>query len=256
MNKLTGIPALLLSMTLLCACTPTALTVKAPTQQPATLPPMVESLQLLTSPFSEEGQTPNYKIMAQIPYLNNPSDARIQAFNTRLKTVSDDAIAAFKKDLAQEPAAPISAGSSFDLRYDLIGQRGGIWSVKFSAEVYMDGAAHPYHYSIPLNYDLEDGRELALDELFVPGSNYLELIADYCKTELSGRDIGFDGFSQGADPTNENYRNWNISDDGILITFDEYQVAPYVAGPQTVVIPFDTLREVVNPQGVLAPFMK
>ena len=45
-------------------------------------------------------------------------------------------------------------------------------------------------------------------------------------------------FSDGAKPTPENYAVWNVSADGLVITFNEYQVAAYAAGPQEVVIPF------------------
>jgi hypothetical protein len=37
----------------------------------------------------------------------------------------------------------------------------------------------------------------------------------------------------------------------LLITFDEYQVAPYAAGPQKVAIPYSELRALINPQGPL-----
>jgi hypothetical protein len=52
----------------------------------------------------------------------------------------------------------------------------------------------------------------------------------------------------------ENYRNWNITPDGLMITFDEYQVAPYAAGPQTVTVPYSELRGLINPEGVLKQF--
>jgi hypothetical protein len=52
-------------------------------------------------------------------------------------------------------------------------------------------------------------------------------------------------------PTPENYRNWNIATDGLMITFDEYQVAAYAAGPQTVVVPYSELQAVIDPASPL-----
>jgi hypothetical protein len=130
-----------------------------------------------------------------------------------------------------------------------------VLSLNFGFSVYSDGAAHPYSYTITYTYDLEKGQEISLDQLFLPGSNYLELIASYCKNELSKRDIGFDGFfTTGADPTPENYRNWNITPDSLMITFDPYQVAAYAAGPQVVTIPYGELHGLINPQGPLEQF--
>jgi hypothetical protein len=91
-----------------------------------------------------------------------------------------------------------------------------------------------------------------LSELFLPDAKPLPVIADFCKKELAKRDIGFAMFAAGADPTAENYTVWNISADGLVIVFNEYQVAAYVAGPQTVVIPFGELEKIINPSGPLA----
>ena len=57
---------------------------------------------------------------------------------------------------------------------------------------------------------------------------------------------------EGAKPTVENYRNWNIAPEGLRITFDTYQVAPGAAGPQMVMVPYAELKSVVDSQGPLA----
>ena len=222
-----------------------------------TVASLSQSLSLASESFNESGSAPVYAIAAQIPYLQGSTDPRVETFNARLKQVAETDIDVFRKDiLANQPPTPIVAGSSYDLRYQQIGQRGEVWSVKFDVMIFVDGAAHPGHYSITVNYDLGQGRELALDDLFLPNSNYLQVIADYCKAELSKRDIGFQDvmFNSGADPKPENYQRWNISNDGLIVTFDEYQVAAYAAGPQTVTVPFSALQSVINPQGALTLF--
>jgi hypothetical protein len=244
------------------ACSAAAFPAREDPTPMGTFPPinsanLSQSVSLVSIPFSEEGQTPVYTITAQIPNLTGNDDPRVQAFNSELKDIVQKEVDSFKENTLQYAAtSPISAGSSLDVRYTLIGQRGDVWSIKFDVSYYYDGAAHPGDYSVPVNYDLEHGRDLTLDELFLPGSHYLEAISQYCKSELSKRDIAFDMFSQGADPTSENYRSWNISDDGLMITFDEYQVAPYAAGPQVVVIPFSELEQLINHQSPLAPFIQ
>jgi hypothetical protein len=42
----------------------------------------------------------------------------------------------------------------------------------------------------------------------------------------------------------------------LLITFDEYQVAAYAAGPQTVVVPYSELKGLIDPQGALGNFIQ
>ena len=227
-----------------------------PTLSPTAAQPISQSVTLTATPFSEENKTPPYKITAQIPTLTGSDDPRVLAFNAELKDTVQKAIDAFKKNTVLYTTTPIvSAGSFFNVQYELVAQKGNFWSIKFNLDGYTDGAAHPYHYTITVNYDLESGKNITLDDIFLPNSNYLQTIANYCRTELSTRNIGFDASVTGADPTLENYRNWNVTKDGILITFDEYQVAAYAAGPQTVTVPYSVLGSVTNHQSPLAPFL-
>jgi len=224
----------------------------------ATKIPLSQQVILTSISFREEGQTPVYTISAQTPKLAGSDDARAQTFNKEVSDLIQSEIEYFRKNLiAQMPSVPVTAGSFFDAKYVVILQGLELWSLRFDFMGYADGAAHPYHYSMVFNYDLEQGRKLSLEELFIPESNFLEVISSHCIFELSQRDIGFySGFEQGAQPEPKNYRNWNIAPDGLMITFDEYQVAPYAAGPQTVVVPYGALTSVINPQGPLAVFIR
>ncbi|MCZ2127855.1 MAG: RsiV family protein [Anaerolineales bacterium] len=249
--------ALLTVITLLTlACS--ALVPSAPTRTPQpTVSPWISSgLTLQSSPWKEAGDKPPYQIEAQIPQLVGADDSRVQIFNDYLTEIVKNEVEIFKTDtLSYASAPPIANGSSLDIQYQLIGQRGDVWSLQFLVMLYMDGAAHPSHYSISVNYDLANSREIQLSELFVPNADYLKTISDFCAAELSARDIGFEDFSVGAAPDLGNYTRWNLADDGsLIITFDEYQVASYAAGPQTVKIPISQLKEIINPSGALALF--
>jgi hypothetical protein len=102
-----------------------------------------------------------------------------------------------------------------------------------------------------LNYDLAQNKELALGDLFLSNSNYLEVISNYCINELRKQPYSDVFTMEGVKPTLENYRNWNIIPEGLMVTFDTYQVAPGAAGPQVVVVPYGQLQAVIDPQGVL-----
>jgi len=207
------------------------------------------------SELNQSSNEPAYTITAQIPSLSDSNGPHINEFNLLLNQTVMDAVNQFTNDVRALPSpSPVSTASFFNSQFSVIGQQGGFWSVKFNVSTYYAGAAHPGDYSITMNYDLEKGNEISLEDLFIPGSNYLEAISEYCKAELATRDIAFDSSSTGADPLPENYTRWNVSVDGLVITFDEYQVAPYAAGPQVVVIPFNELMPIVNQDGALALF--
>lgn len=232
-----------------------------PTEIP-TLPPTETSLPLDQTvtlggkTLEESGKGPDYTLKAVTPVLEGNSDPRVENFNQLVAARVQQAVDSFKKDLANQPVTPISAGSYFSLTYALISPPGNLLSLQLHIEGYSDGAAHPYHLTTSFNYDLEKGQEITLDQLFLHGVDHLKTISDFCVAELSKREIGFEMFSDGAKPTPENYAVWNVSADGLVITFNEYQVAAYAAGPQEVVIPFAALKGSLDPQGPLNTFTK
>ncbi len=120
-----------------------------------------------------------------------------------------------------------------------------IISVRFSIQGYATGMAHPYHHHRVLNYDLTNARELTLADLFAPDADYLPVLSQYSRKVLMRRLPNNDMITDGVTPTAEHFNNWNIKSNGLLITFDEYQVAPYVFGPQTIRIPFSVLKDLI-----------
>ena len=94
---------------------------------------------------------------------------------------------------------------------------------------------------------MRTGQEIKLADLFRPDSNYLNAISDYTINELKSRNLGDSKqIEEGASPKAENFKTVNISDTGLLFTFEDYQVAPYVVGQQTVIILFEKLKNTLN----------
>jgi hypothetical protein len=239
------------------AMVPTATVTPSPIPPTATTIPLSQQVTLISAPFKETNQTPRYTITAQTPQLTGSDDPRLQVFNQRLNEIVTKEVETFRQSFLQNTAPQVTeTGSFLDVTYTLVSQLGDIWSIKLDFSFYSDGAAHPGLYSLTVNYDLAQGKELALGDLFLPTSNYLETIANYCNTELSKQPFFEDPFQEGAQPTLENYRSWNLTQDGLAITFDEYQVAPYAAGPQTVIVPYRELQAVIDPQAPLGKINK
>lgn len=226
----------------------------APATQTAV--PLYQQVSLTSVPSEEHGQPFAYAVTAQVPRLVGSSDPRIIAFNVEMAGIVKSAVDDFKANLANLTATPASAASTFDLKYNLLSPPGNILSLKFDIQTYYTGAAHPGTVSKTATFDLQQGHDLNLEDLFVPDTDYLGAISQLCIKQLSTRDIGFEGFELGATATPGNYRNWNVTADGLTITFDEYQVAPYAAGPQTVVIPYRELAAIIPPDGPLAPYLQ
>ena len=103
-------------------------------------------------------------------------------------------------------------------------------------KVYNTGGAHPSHATSTLNCDLNTGEVLILADLFKPGMNYLKPISALTIAELTQQNRLL--FPDGAQPTSENYANWNLDHGGLLFTFDEYQVGPYAQGASEIYISY------------------
>jgi hypothetical protein len=217
--------------------------------------PLFAVVSLVSNPTDQTGKSPDYTLKAQTPFLQRSEDLRVTNFNNEMALLTLEEIAKFRDNLAQIQPLPGSTGSFYDQQYKLLSPPGNLVSLKFQIMIYMEGAAHPGTHSRTVTYDLEAGADVRLEQLFQPGSDYLNTIANYCIAQLKTRDIGFEAFSSGADPLPENYGSWNITPEGLLITFDAYQVAAYAAGPQEVVVPYAELKSVIDPHGPLAQFL-
>lgn len=123
-----------------------------------------------------------------------------------------------------------------------------IISIRFSMQGMVTGLAHPYHHHFVLNYDLKNDEEIELSDLFKPDSDYLTVLSNYASGKLDKRLTDKELIAKGTAPLEENYKNWNIKANGLLITFDEAQVGPSYLGAQTVLIPFAILSEVLLPE--------
>jgi len=236
-------------VSLLFACSPT------PVPLPTSSPTETGEYSLVSQPFHEKGENPPYTIIAVIPYLQDETQVPLEPFNQLVEALVRENIDTFRKNVLENaPNPPISVGSSYDLHYDQLAPVGNILSLKFTISSYFDGAAHPGEQILTFNYDISKGQRLELEQLFKPGEAYLNQIAAYCKSQLSLRDIGYT--ESGADATSDNYRNWNLTADGLLITFEMYQVSAGAAGSQSVLVPYPVLKGIIDTQGLLVGFLK
>ena len=214
--------------------------------------PLSGQVTLVSQPYIETNQDPVFTITAQIPQLNGSEDPRVTAFNQLLNEVVQKEVVVFRGEFMRGPFVEVSTNSFLEVTYELLSQYDDIWSFKFHYSFYNNGAAHPGDFSHTVNYDLGTDRELVLGDLFMPGSDYLGILSNYCLDELRKKPYSDSFTTSGADPTFENYRNWNITLQGLMITFDTYQVAPGAAGPQIIHIPYDQLKSIMDSRGPLS----
>ena len=217
----------------------------APDLRLAATPDPGTTWNISTKTANETSQKPVYTITIKLPALDSADGnaSKSAAFNAAVEKFRAAAVDDFKKSAAEAiPNAP--AGSYLDISYDMFVTRKGMVSVRFGIDQYIGGAAHPAHASYTLNYDQATSKVMTLADLFKPGSKYLDIIAKDATDDLKRQ--GRLMVPEGATAKAENYQNWNLDRSGLLITFDPYQVGPYVDGPSEVFIPYTTLGDALK----------
>ena len=217
--------------------------------------------------IKEANKPKHYTVDAEYPQIEG--DARFDNFNREARNLITKDVAAFRTSETSEETdtgseTPAETGdSTLEIGYEIRYATDDLISVEFTEGSYERGAAHGNSNTTVVNYDVKNGKKLALADLFNPKSNFLSVISDYCLKNLRERskkdkDAMFDEdmMKSGASARADNYRAWAITKKGLWITFDPYAVAPYAAGPQHVLVPYSALKDILKPDGPVAALAK
>jgi hypothetical protein len=204
---------------------------------------------------------PGYEIKAVYPSkVPLPSTEASAKAALTIENKLAESIAAFKADAAQmltaeEIARLQQVGAAYALGFDYTDYaQEGYHSYVY--QVYQDtGGAHPNGFYLTFVFDLE-GNAVALDQLFAPGSNYLDKLSAkaYAKvaTELGLRtgtvptpDM-LDTVRIGTAPSPETLQFFYLYQDNLHLLFPPYQVASYAAGSFDIAIPLSELSDVLK----------
>ena len=167
-------------------------------------------------------------------------------FSDTLEAFAKNAAAAFRT------AAEANGGTcEFVLTYKpYTSADGTIVSVKFTAESALDGQDETKAVDTFV-YDLAQGKELSLEDLFDTQQEYLETVAQLTQGYLQNNEVlksSMDEslFSGGTAASAENYGDFALTPEKMLFFFDGGAVAPASAGIFEVGIPLEKLADLLN----------
>ncbi|MCL4238541.1 MAG: DUF3298 domain-containing protein [Anaerolineae bacterium] len=167
----------------------------------------------------------------------------------------DGARAAFLQPMVDYGLFSMTGPLTLDMHYELFDFSPSVIGIKFTAYEYT-GGAHGMTTFQTFTFDLDAGRLLTLDDLFAPGTDPLAAIAPLAQASLAaslGDMSDADWIAQGTSPDPANYQDWVLTPDALTFIFEQYQVAAYAAGPQTVSIPLVQIAGLLAPQFQPAP---
>lgn len=114
------------------------------------------------------------------------------------------------------------------------------------------GGAHSNNFTKVVNLELLPVKELKLYTVFSDKDSALKIISEYCieQHRLSHQDYkSLDesfSFDSGLEPVDENFKKFNITKEGLLFSFDEYQIGCYAEGRTQILVPYEIFTNYLN----------
>ncbi len=173
------------------------------------------------------------------------------AQNELIASTIDPFIQSTKNDFMQAISDFIPAPGPYelDITYQTTRHSDNILTLILSVYQFT-GGAHGSTLIQPYTFDLKTNKVLTLDDLFTNTTDALTLIAPIAQTTIAAN-VGEmnqpDMLQAGTAVDPQNYQAFALDADSITFYFQDYQVAPYAAGIQTVTIPLAQLSSVLVP---------
>jgi Protein of unknown function (DUF3298) len=186
-------------------------------------------------------KTKNYSINASYPKTNS------ETITGYFKSYIDEAISQFKTDTSwsSENESASSSMLTLDSNYESI-KSATVQNYVFSTSLYT-GGAHGMQIRKTFSFS-PDGQLLTINNLFNNPKD-LEIFSKIVQNKLLKRENAqADWINDGAGPKIENYQSFIIKDDGVVVLFDQYQVAPYSDGQIDIFVTNKELSTISNPE--------
>ncbi len=170
--------------------------------------------------------TAEYSIDIRYPQFGD------EVVDDAVKRVVDQATAAFKLYPAERQEDSAIPKNEQSITFNSVYTGSDYVSVELMIAEYT-GGAHPNSILIGVNVNRSTGKEVSLDEALTLIGKDLASVAAQTRAELSAK-LGDAFFPEGAVALSDNYATFLIGREEVTFIFNNYQVAPYAAGPQQI----------------------
>jgi len=216
--------------------------------------------------FEEVKKT--YEIKCVYPQIEIPKDAlmgvrgMLMDFNSPIEQIVNARADEFRKEVKELRMPGETRKSTMSLTYTTVLGNNGTYSAKFETFTDVDFAAHPNAFYDSYNFNFDAWTPFTLKDIFLASSDYLKAISDYCYKDLlvTFKEDTYPGMEEdikkGTAPLENNFKTFNVDEKNLIITFQYYQVGPRNWGAPEVKIPYDKIKDILNPEGPLAGYYK
>ncbi len=223
---------------------------------PATPSALSENVQMVERTVLDESVDPRYEIQIAFPNLQGPADL-VGGFNQEIDGIVQSLQVQFLNDVrdrqVETDIEAQSTASTLTVTYEVTYFDQQFISVYLLMDQYIAISAHPFSFSKSFNYNLQQGEFIPMSNLFKPEVDPVGVIVDAIEPALEGKGFGYQaGTAANVMGTRE---NWNLLPEGLRINFDVYEVAPYAAGPQYFIIPWEDISGRLDLESPAADFI-
>jgi|SRR5699024_9626983 len=132
--------------------------------------------------------------------------------------------------------------------YEIKTNERSVLSIAFSNYAIYYKAAHGLTIMKSLTFDTETGKSFKLRELFKPDSNYIDILSEKVKKQISARNVPvFEPFT-----TIRPDQDFYIADKALVLYFQLYEITPYAYGFPIFPISVYELENIIAEDGPLA----
>jgi hypothetical protein len=234
--------------------TPTPGSTPADAETP-TPPPSVPSIAITT--ITDAGNTAscgNWTLSFQKPVVSGvPAAATMNAAITAKVNAYINDFKALLSSGDGTASCQLTGRASVTLNSD------GLIGISFN-ESSFTGGAHPATIAGSINFTVSNGATVSMGQLFT-GTGAPAVLSTQSRLLLtallgpSGVDASF--INPGTTPLMSSFDTaWAFRKEGLEVTFQQYEVAPGSEGTPTIVIPWASLKSVIDPSGPAGPLVK
>lgn len=151
----------------------------------------------------------------------------------------------FKKEVESLSDISLSAKLTLNINYTIYEYLDYI-SVAIDNVWYL-GGAHPNERINTIVYNKKEEKLFTIDDLISKNKTFLKDIAKYSYNILKDNEkikkySTDEMLRNGTEPLKDNFENFVLTDTGVLIIFNKYDIAPYVAGNFEVRVPYTDMN--------------
>ncbi len=205
--------------------------------------PATDHLRLTESAYGQPGYEFDFEIPALEDESLKPVENEIRTWGTRLLHGHR------ARHLLDPPEDPgiMYAKNTTSAAYEVVRNDPGVLSIRYTVNRYVCGAAHGSSETRCFNYWKDPLFQFYLSDLLL-GEPALRKLSQKCRDKLlndPGKDEEW--VRSGTEPVLASFSRFNLFKDGILFTFDEYEVDSFSAGAQVVELSRSDLEEIIHP---------